>query len=129
MALVLSTGADTVLMRTRQLILEREGHSVITVCDEELLASACELHVFDVAVLGQALSANMKRHDADLIRRHCPNVKLLELYSGGWSLNDADSWLQVPSETPGELAVRVTELSQRTIRRRGLTALRRISQY
>ena len=114
MALVLSIGADAVLMKTRQLILEREGHSVITASDEKSLASACELYVFNVAVLGQALSSNMKRHAADLIRRHCPDVKLLELYSTGWSLDDADSRLQVPAETPRELADRVTELSKQS---------------
>lgn len=128
MALVLSTGADVVLMRTRQLLLEREGHSVITVSDDESLASACKRYVFDVAILGHTLPAKMKRHDADLIRRHCPNVKLLELYSGGWSLNDADSWLQVPAETPAELANRVTDLSKRSITQRNLTVERHISQ-
>lgn len=112
MAFVLSIGADAVLMKTRQIILEREGHSVITVTDEESLASACKLHVFDVAVLGQALSSKMKRYAADLIRCHCPNVKLLELHSTGSSLDDADSWLQVPAETPRELAERVAELSK-----------------
>jgi hypothetical protein len=73
-------GTDAVLAQTRKLILEMEGHSVISVTDEKSLASSCELYAFDVAVLGQALSANIKRRAADLIRQHCPNVKLLELH-------------------------------------------------
>jgi hypothetical protein len=112
MALVLSIGTDVVLTQTRQLILEREGHSVISVIDEKSLASACEVYEFDVAVLGQGLSAQMKRRATDLVRHHCPNVKVLELHLTGRALDDADSWLQVPAQMPQELAERVTELSK-----------------
>jgi hypothetical protein len=112
MALVLSIGTDGVLGQTRKLILELAGHSVISVTDEKSLASSCELYTFDGAVLGQALSANMKRRAADLVTQHCPNVKLLELHFRQRSLDDVDSWLQVPAEEPQELAKRVTQLSK-----------------
>jgi CheY-like chemotaxis protein len=70
MPLVLSIGADPSLMRTRQLILEHEGHTVVGVTDEKALMAACELHSFDVAILSQTLSPKIKQHIVTLIRSH-----------------------------------------------------------
>jgi hypothetical protein len=75
MALVLSIGSDPSLMLTRQLLLEQDGHTVVGVMDEKALASACELHTFDVAVLSNALSTNMKQHVVSLIRGHCLRLR------------------------------------------------------
>ena len=57
MALVLSTGVDKALLKTRRLILESAGHKVATVMDETALLAACKEHSFDVAVIGQTVSA------------------------------------------------------------------------
>jgi len=92
MALTLSVGTDQSLMRTRQLLLEREGHSVVVVMDERALAAACAVHNFDVAILSQTLSAKMKQHAASLIREHYPTVKIVELYS-------IDAWPHARSKT------------------------------
>jgi hypothetical protein len=62
MALVLSIGSDPSLMLTRRLLLEQDGHTVVGVTDEKALAAACELHTFDIAILSNALSSNMKQH-------------------------------------------------------------------
>jgi hypothetical protein len=75
MALVLLIGSDPSLMHTRKLLLEQDGHAVVGAMDEKTLAAACEVHTFDVAVLSNALSSNMKQHVASLIRGHCPEVK------------------------------------------------------
>jgi hypothetical protein len=114
LALVLCTGADPALMRTRQLLLERVGHTVVNAMNDKELAEVCERHKFDVAVIGQALSPNAKKRVAALIRERCDGVKLLELYSvpRGRALDDADSWLEVPAEVPQDLAELVTILGK-----------------
>src|SRR5207247_7473867 len=106
MALVLCTGSDPVLMETRRLILERAGHTVVPVLDEHALVAACEQHKFDVAVIGQNVSPKLKRRVLTLVRKYCPSVRVLELHHNYTSraLDNADSWLEVPTDTPGELA-------------------------
>jgi hypothetical protein len=111
-ALVLCTGIDAALLQTRKLILERAGHTVISVTDERELAAACREHVFDLAVIGEAVSPRMKRAVASSIRARCPSARILELYQRhqGKILEDADSWMEVPAEVPTELAEHVNEL-------------------
>jgi len=41
MALVLCTGVDPVLMKTRQLILEKAGHTVVPTFDEREIKAIC----------------------------------------------------------------------------------------
>jgi hypothetical protein len=50
---------------------------------------------------------------AGVIREHCTATKVLELYalSTGKALQDADAWLEIPSEGPQELAARVQALA------------------
>ena len=119
MALVLCTGIDAALLQTRKLILERGGHTVISVTDERELAAACQEHVFDFAVIGEAVSPRMKRAVASSIRAHCPLARILELYQRlqGKILEDADSWMEVPAEVPTELAEHVNELVARKPKR------------
>jgi DNA-binding NarL/FixJ family response regulator len=120
MALVLCTGIDGALLETRRLILESAGHTVVSVTTETALRSACENHVFDVAVIGQAMTARIKARIATMVREHCPAVKVLELYEPHQepAVADADAWLLVPSEAPTDLADRVKELASK---RRGHT--------
>jgi hypothetical protein len=115
MALVLCTGIDPSVVRTRQLILERAGHRVISALDEASLINACKQNKFDVAVVGQTVSPKVKRRIAGLIRESCREAKLLELYtvSSGRILDDADSWLEVLADVPQELATRVGTLAAR----------------
>ena len=56
MAMVLCTGFEPSVVRTRQLILERVGHTVVPVLDESVLPTACKQNQFAVAVMGQAIS-------------------------------------------------------------------------
>jgi hypothetical protein len=115
MALVLCTGLDPSVVRTRQLILERAGHVVVPALDEASLIQACQQNKFDVAVVGQTVSPKIKRRIAGLIRESCREAKLLELYtvSSGRVLDDADSWLEVLADVPQELAARVGALAAR----------------
>jgi len=102
MGLILCTGADRRLLTTRQLILERLGHRVITAVDERELIQHCHDYTFDLAVIGQNLGDKMKLHAMDLLREHCPSVKILELYSEHRerALKDADAWMEMPTNGP-----------------------------
>lgn len=114
MALVLCTGVDKALLQSRRLILERAGHTVVSAADEQTLITACQKHSFDVAVIGQTVSVNMKHRIASLVRQYCPGAKILELFPlyAGKALTDADSWLSVPVDVPKDLADRVNELTR-----------------
>ena len=113
MALVLCTGVDPVLLKTRKLILQSAGHTVITAMDESGIAKACGQHAFEVAVIGQTAPESVKRRIMTLIRTNCPEARVLELYrfSTGKFLEDADAWLEVPSDLPQELAERVNAMA------------------
>src|SRR5579859_3193743 len=113
MALVLCTGADKALLQTRRFILEAAGHTVVTVTDEKSLLAACETQAFDVAVIGQSTAPRMKHRIVGLVREHCPDAKVLELYEPhiGRELSDADAWLATPADVPRDLADRVNELA------------------
>jgi acyl carrier protein len=112
MALVVCTGVDEVLLNTRRIILESAGHKVITVTDERSLVEALKVHSFDVAVIGQAITARMKRRISALIREYCPPVKVLEIYDSqsGRILDDADASVMTLDDAPKDLADRVDEL-------------------
>src|SRR5689334_2251545 len=102
-------------MATRAFLLQRAGHTVIPVLSEPELIGACEEYKFHVAVIGQAISTRQKQRVFDLIRQHCPSVKVLELYSPatGEVLAEADDWLAVPADVPQDLARRVSALAER----------------
>jgi hypothetical protein len=115
MAMVLCIGWDQSLLDTRALILKSAGHEVRQARTQKELVSLCEAHQFDVAVIGQPISSRMKQLAASIIRELCTHVKILELYQPhqGKALSDADAWLEVPADVPGDLAERVTELANR----------------
>ncbi len=112
MALVLCTGRDGILTKTRLLILEADGHTVVSAQDESTLIDVCRKHAFEVAVIGQTASEQEKQKFFSLIRTHHPRCKILELHSTAAApvLRKADGWLEVPAITPGELAERVGAL-------------------
>jgi CheY-like chemotaxis protein len=112
MALVLCTGVNPVLMKTRQLILENAGHTTVPASDEREIKSVCGKHKFDVAIIGQSMSSNGKARVLDLIQTHCPQARILELTSPYESraLTDADAWLEMPAD-PEELVNIVNSLA------------------
>lgn len=101
-------------METRKLILQLAGHRVITAMNEIELAVACESNPFDVVVIGQTAKPSIKRSIYSMVRNRCPSAKILELYSPhqGRSLEDAESWMEVPAAVPRDLADRVSELAK-----------------
>jgi len=112
MAVVLCTGVDPVLMKTRQLILENAGHTVVPASGEHEIKAICGEHKFDVAVIGQSISPKAKARVLDLVREHCPGARILELTRpyASKALQDADAWLEMPSE-PEELVEAVSSLA------------------
>jgi hypothetical protein len=114
MALVLCTGSDPTLLETRRMILERAGHIVVHAMNEREVILACKSHSFEVAVIGQSISPDSKRGIARLVRHNCPSARILELFSPhyGKTLEDADSWLEVPTFVPKELGDVVTRLAE-----------------
>jgi hypothetical protein len=102
-------------METRLMILQQAGHNVIGTMSESEVIEACKTQGIDVAVVGQGISQGQKRRVLDIVRRHCPKARVLELYipSIGRALHDADDWMEVPNQFPEHLGERVTGLAQR----------------
>ena len=112
MALVLCTGVDPVLMRTRQLLLENAGHTVVSASDEYETKAVCNNHKLDVAVIAQNLPPKMKARVAEIVREYCPSARILELcppFTSG-ALKDADASLEMPGE-PEDLVNAVNSLA------------------
>jgi CheY-like chemotaxis protein len=112
MALVLCTGVNPVLMKTRQLILENAGHIVLSATDEREIKAVSGKQKFDVAIIGQSISSIAKVRVLDVVREHCPQARILELTReyASQALADADAWLQMPFE-PEELVNAVNSLT------------------
>jgi hypothetical protein len=86
---------------------------VVSARDHQEVTAACKYNHFEVAVIGQGASSEMKRLIARLVHQYCPSAKMLELYPPYQSrtLEDADSWLEVPASAPKDLADQVTKLA------------------
>jgi hypothetical protein len=107
MSLVLCTGIDFVLMETRKLILEKAGHTVITAMDGKEMVAACRANAFEVST--------SKHHIFEVVRHNCCSARILELFTAdvGPVLAHADLWLEVPANSPTDLADKVLELANR----------------
>jgi len=114
MALVLCTGQDPAVMETRQLILEKSGHTVVLAKDEREIEKACQTHPFDVVVIGQNTTPPVKARIFRIARAICPGTKILELHRpfSDKALPKADAWLVMPTDAPEELAKVVTSLAE-----------------
>jgi hypothetical protein len=112
-ALVLCTGIDPELLASRKLILEGDGHTVVSTMDQRELEKACAEQNFDIAIIGEAMSPKVKRWASQLIREKCPSSRMLELYPfyAGRSLTDVDAWLAMPREHPEEFKEVVNSLA------------------
>lgn len=121
MALILSAGLDPALMQTRRLILQRAAHTVIEAHDEREFVAACHSHSLHIILLSQTLPSVLKLRLSAIARMLRPGAKVLELYAPhlGRAIRDADDWLEVPLDSPGELAARIDWLLSRQDRAAG----------
>lgn len=69
-----------------------------------------QINKVEIAVLGHNMSEMMKRHVVELLRKYCPETKILELFAGsrGRTIEDADSWASGHRES--EITERVNAL-------------------
>ena len=113
MATVLCTGVERSLIMTRVMILESAGHSVVPAAGVKEIIAACAERKFDIAVIGQVVNSAEKLRIFHLVRKNCPQAKILELYSPhtGKVLKEANAWLEVPTEIPSNLAEHVGALA------------------
>jgi DNA-binding NtrC family response regulator len=77
---ILSVSLSESLRVTRHRILTNAGYEVATVGDWHEFEAACTSNEFDLAILGQSLPPSFKRDAAELIKRHCPQLPILEIY-------------------------------------------------
>jgi len=118
MADILNVGFDSALLTTRRVMLERAGHRVALAHDFRQAVAACERKSFNIVILGNSLLANEKLRVADIVRRHCDGVRLLELHNGAKpDLPDADAHLQALQARPEEFLQAVDSLLKQPNRR------------
>jgi DNA-binding response OmpR family regulator len=111
MADILNVCFDSALLKTRRIMLERAGHRVEQARDLLQVIAACERTSFNVVILGNSLIPNEKLRVADVVRRHCDGVRVLELHDGVRpDLRDADAHLQALEAGPEELLQAVESL-------------------
>jgi DNA-binding NtrC family response regulator len=115
MALILCTGTDDAVMQTRQLILERAGHTVVLASDDRNIEKACTTQHPTVVVIGQNTSPAVKLRHFQTVQEHCKEAKILELHRpfSERTLDRADAWLVMPNDSPEKLAEVVTDLAKK----------------
>ena len=68
-----------------------------------------------MVIIGQIGLHKDKERILTTVRQSCSSARVLELYSvdTGRTMDDADDWLEVPTDVPPQLAEHVTELAER----------------
>ena len=79
-AKILNVSADISLLRTRTLLLEQAGYEVGSASNWMDFESACGNSTYDLLILGQSLPPSLKKDMEDFAKKHCPSMKIAELY-------------------------------------------------
>ena len=109
MAHVLSISYDVDLLRTRELLLRRMGHSVTSADGFAQASRVCERHngKFDLIVLGHSIPPEDKREIIAFLKTHsCPVLALLRPNEEPAE----DAARSVEADDPGALLAAVEEL-------------------
>jgi CheY-like chemotaxis protein len=69
---ILSVSYDDLLLRTRQMILENEGYTVVSAHGLENSLAQCKKGGFDLFILGHSIPDQDKRQMVEAFRRECP---------------------------------------------------------
>lgn len=118
MAKILSVASSEVLQITRQLLLEKEGYSVLSLQNHSVVQELENLnddsYKPDLALVGHTFSGTEKRKIALAINRHFPGLPILEMCYQSPEIPGADFLL---SDSPDHLLVAIRDvLSGRRVR-------------
>jgi DNA-binding response OmpR family regulator len=72
MARILSVSYDELLLRTRHLILEREGYDVVSSLSFDDSVEHCKRNDFDLLILGHSIQHSDKQQLVETFRHECP---------------------------------------------------------
>ena len=93
MANILSTSYDDALLRTREWMLQREGHSVVSAIGFHEAREACEKTGFDLFVIGHSIPIKDKQDLITCFRANNPNARVIALTRAGESnLQEVDAY-------------------------------------
>lgn len=76
---ILSVARTDFLRRTRRVALRKAGYEVESAADLNDIERLCKSTVFAAAVVGYAFEPEIKRTIADVIRKYCPSMPIVEL--------------------------------------------------
>lgn len=107
MARILSISHTDVLRTTRQLVLEKAGHEVVSLADLDGDLDFSKEEKFDLAVIGHGFPGEEKRRIANLANKHFAGVPILELCFHSPEIPGADFIL---SNSPAEMIAAVREI-------------------
>jgi|SRR5579864_6819773 len=81
---ILAVSYDEALLRTRKMILEREGFAVSSARDLAEAARACAgKSTFDLILLGHSIPRREKEEILSEVRRLCPSARVLSIRAHG----------------------------------------------
>jgi DNA-binding response OmpR family regulator len=108
---ILSVSYDRPLLRTREMLLRRHGHSVTSALGFTDAVEQCENGKFDLLILGHSIPDKDKRHLITLFRGSCP-APVLALRRQGENTpdgadehvypDDIDALLEVVDKIPSD---------------------------
>jgi DNA-binding response OmpR family regulator len=107
MAKILSLSSSEILRTTRQLVLQNEGHNVVTAADLSVIKSLNGDGKPDVALIGHDFSGMEKRKIALTLNKHWPGLPILEMCFHSPEIPGADFIL---TDAPDQLIAALREV-------------------
>jgi DNA-binding response OmpR family regulator len=105
---ILSIAEDESVRRTKHLLLEQIGFSVVSVGTLREVEYVINKSRFDLVILGREVNENLKRSVTSAIRVRLPQTPILELCNVSPVISGADHVLYNPS--PADLAEAVKSI-------------------
>lgn len=117
-ARILSVSYDLPLLRTRNMLLEREGYEVVSTSTLEASLEQCRQGGFDIFVLGHSIPYAEKEKLVDEFRKHCPaTVISLRRNAGEQLVRGADHLIEPDPEPLLKLVAQIARQSSQPARR------------
>ncbi len=90
MSKILSIDSNQSLLKTHQLMLEVEGHKVVSASNFLEVTAACNQKDIDLIIVGHTIAANVKRAITATIRQNEIAAPILELFLISPEIPDAE---------------------------------------